>query len=650
MQTIRLADFSTSSEVLIGSVVFDAPSCLVHTNFLRLNPDLGRRHLETLYVTKTQTIPDIRLHRLPHGTLLAVHTDEDFIAYLDDRVLADQIRPYWQANDVKTAIERDAKPVYILEEALLSARFGLRTWGHWLSELLPKIVCTETAYPGRFRYIVPKTILSDTNLRTIGQSLDAYGIGGDRLIFVDGGSTYQFANLFAVSPIIVPHCAIHPLAVALMRRIVPEVSGSEISPGRVAFLRRESSTRNITNVDEVCSYLQADDWGLVDIGTLDFTEQVRLLASSTSIISVLGSGLTGLIYAPQKIDVITLAPSNWSDLFFFSIMQERRVRLADVRGISVASKTSDARVHPFELDVSALQEALNALGLSTGPAVRHQMRLGGSTGDKTEMGTGSEADSAADKSKYFKQVNLEQPLDHKGISYLDFFAVLNHELKPRTYFEIGTERGQSVRRFSCDAICIDPHFQINEDVIGGRRRTFMFQMRSRDFFAEHDIRNFFPDGIEIAFQDGLHHFEALLQDFIDTERFCHSKSLMVLHDCLPLNERMAERDYRLDETEDPLTRGHWTGDVWRIIPILQKFRPELHIFFVDCPPTGLVLCSNLNRYSTVLSDNHDQIVNQFRELSLSVWGLYTLWRAFPMLDSTAIAREPQLLPVLLGLG
>jgi hypothetical protein len=168
--------------------------------------------------------------------------------------------------------------------------------------------------------------------------------------------------------------------------------------------------------------LQADDWALVDIGTLDFTEQVRLLASSTSIISVLGSGLTGLIYAPQKIDVITLAPSNWSDLFFFSIMQERRVRLADVRGISVAGKASDARVHPFELDVSALQEALNALGLSTGPAVRHQMRLGGSTGDKTEMGTGSEADSAADKSKYFKQVNLEQPLDHKGIQLPGFFC------------------------------------------------------------------------------------------------------------------------------------------------------------------------------------------------------------------------------------
>jgi hypothetical protein len=163
------------------------------------------------------------------------------------------------------------------------------------------------------------------------------------------------------------------------------------------------------------------------------------------------------------------------------------------------------------------------------------------------------------------------------------------------------------------------------------------------------LQTFFPDGIGIAFQDGLHHFEALLHDFIKTERFCHSRSLMVLHDCLPLNERMAEREYRLDETEDPFTRGHWTGDVWRIIPILQKFRPDLRILLVDCPPTGLVLCSKLNPDSTILSENYDQIVHDFRELSLSAIGLPALWRTFPMLDSAEVAREPESLGDLLGL-
>jgi hypothetical protein len=58
----------------------------------------------------------------------------------------------------------------------------------------------------------------------------------------------------------------------------------------------------------------------------------------------------------------------------------------------------------------------------------------------------------------------------------------------------------------------------------------------------------------------------------------------------------------------------------------------------------------LNPYSTVLSESYDQIVAQFRELSLSAVGLSALWRAFPTLDSAAIAREPQPLAALLGLG
>jgi len=251
---------------------------------------------------------------------------------------------------------------------------------------------------------------------------------------------------------------------------------------------------------------------------------------------------------------------------------------------------------------------------------------------------------------YLKQLTPDQPLVHTGLSHLEFLSVLHKWLVPRTYLEVGTETGQSLLRVKCDALCIDPNFKVTGNVFSGRRRAFFFQMTSREFFRHYDLHTFFPGGIDIAFQDGMHHFEELLQDFINTERFCHPNSLMVLHDCLPLNERMAERSYRLNETEEPGIRDYWTGDVWRIIPILQKFRPELRIFFVDCPPTGLVLCSNLNPYSTVLSESYDQIVAQFRELSLSAVGLSALWRAFPTLDSAAIAREPQPLAALLGLG
>ncbi len=80
-----------------------------------------------------------------------------------------------------------------------------------------------------------------------------------------------------------------------------------------------------------------------------------------------------MIYARQGVTVATLAPSNWGDTFFYSLMRERRARLADIRGLSLARDASDiaeARRSPFELDITDLERGLRALGLSVEPVPR----------------------------------------------------------------------------------------------------------------------------------------------------------------------------------------------------------------------------------------------------------------------------------------
>src|SRR5205807_717979 len=140
---------------------------------------------------------------------------------------------------------------------------------------------------------------------------------------------------------------------------------------------------------------------------------------------------------------------------------------------------------------------------------------------------------------------------------------------------------------------------------------------SDEFFRSHTIRQFFPNGPDIAFLDGMHRFEYLLRDFINTERECHSRSLILMHDCLPTNERMAERSPRIDETEAHETRGCWTGDVWRMLPILRRHRPDLRLLVLDCPPTGLVACTHLNPESRLLSQNYHAIVDEFVQIELA---------------------------------
>lgn len=238
---------------------------------------------------------------------------------------------------------------------------------------------------------------------------------------------------------------------------------------------------------------------------------------------------------------------------------------------------------------------------------------------------------------YYKDIGQE--LKHDGVYYLDFMNMLSRILNSRTYLEVGTDTGTSLRAVQCDSISIDPDIKISQHVFGGRRRAHFFQMRPDDFFDHYDVRTYFPAGIDLAFLDGLHLFEALLKDFMNAERFCHDRSVILLHDCLPLNHRMAERAYRIDDAEDPSTRDAWTGDVWKLIPILKKYRPDLNIQQFDCGPTGLVVCTQLDQHSRILWDNYDSIIDEFFDISLNNFTLPSLWRQFPTIDTQKIAER-----------
>jgi hypothetical protein len=205
-------------------------------------------------------------------------------------------------------------------------------------------------------------------------------------------------------------------------------------------------------------------------------------------------------------------------------------------------------------------------------------------------------------------------LQHQGVPYVDYL-VRTVESKPaKAYLEIGTQTGASLTRIACTSIAVDPGFRLKFDPMGKKPGCFLFQMTSDEFFTVCDPRAMLGRPVDVAFLDGMHLFEYLLRDFMNTEKACKANSVVFLHDCLPPVFEIAGRE------DKPVVHNqrflhHWTGDVWKLIPILRRYRPDLSVTYLDCPPTGLVAITNCDAKSTVLRDAYNSIVSDFAEKS-----------------------------------
>jgi hypothetical protein len=232
-----------------------------------------------------------------------------------------------------------------------------------------------------------------------------------------------------------------------------------------------------------------------------------------------------------------------------------------------------------------------------------------------------------------------------GVPYVDFLAALHTNLMPRTYLEVGA----SLSVADCDAIAVGPQFQLQGGATGNRKRTFFFQMPSDTFFATENVRELLGRSLDMAFLDGMHRVEFLLRDLISTEAACHPRSLILLHDCVPLNARMASRRWLPGDPSETQTADFWTGDVWKLLPILKKYRPDLRIHVLDCPPTGLVAITRVDPASRILADSYYDIVDQYADSNLDDTGLRSFWNELELTDSKPLCEEPHRLTEMFSL-
>ena len=166
----------------------------------------------------------------------------------------------------------------------------------------------------------------------------------------------------------------------------------------------------------------------------------------------------------------------------------------------------------------------------------------------------------------------------------------------------------------------------------------LFQMTSNEFYAQFEPRAILGHPVDVAFIDGQHLCESVLQDLINTEAVMSEGSIILLHDLLPLNATMAERA-RSSTSEDDEYRTWWTGDAWKVAFVLRRLRPDLEVVFLDCPPTGLVMITRLSPQNRVLADSGQEMLDEIIGWELDESRREELFSVYPMVATEGF--EPQ---------
>src|SRR6185437_4896339 len=169
------------------------------------------------------------------------------------------------------------------------------------------------------------------------------------------------------------------------------------------------------------------------------------------------------------------------------------------------------------------------------------------------------------------------------------------------------------------------------------------------FLCERRCADLLGRPVDMAFLDGMHRFEYLLRDLIGTEAACHPRSLILLHDCVPLNPRMALRQWLPGGPAETWTAPFWAGDVWKLLPILKKYRPDLRLHVLDCPPTGIVAITRVDPASHVLADHYYDIIDEHAATVLDDDRLRSFWDELEVTDSRPPCEEPDRITALFSL-
>ncbi len=136
--------------------------------------------------------------------------------------------------------------------------------------------------------------------------------------------------------------------------------------------------------------------------------------------------------------------------------------------------------------------------------------------------------------KFSKKINFNFDNKHR----LDLIKYVIRKNDYKTYLEIGCHNNEVFDKIEIEKVGVDPES-------GGN-----FRDTSDKFFEQNKLK------FDCIFIDGLHEYDQVRKDILNSIKILNKNGVIILHDCLPSS---------INHQRVPRTRYIWNGDVWKAI-------------------------------------------------------------------------------------
>jgi len=400
---------------------------------------------------------------------------------------------------------------------------------------------------------------------------------------------------------------------------------------KVYLSRLDAPNRRMTDEAELIERLSKLGFCIIECERLSFAEQVHAVQSARLIVGPYGSQLTNAAFAAPDAILCELRslnnPDNSPNLDDFYMALTAAMQISYAVRVVETPPGADS----WECNLTETLDFIAGLSAS----LEHAPTAADAPAEDANAMHIRHADPPPERAPFWAIP------DHTGEDFYSLLGRLHTLLRPGNYLEIGTGDGSTLALANCAAIGIDAGIATIRDIMGAKPACFLFRMESTLFFDTYDTKALLGGPVAMALLVDRHFFEDVLHDFVQLEKRMTSRSVILVHNCLPTDAHVARR------LPDDQTLAHtsrhpdwWTGDVWKALAALKRFRPDLRIRAFNSYPTGLAAITNLNSQSNIIAQYHDEIIAEYKSLDLAEYGIDQYLQELDVRDAGSLADMP----------